>query len=146
MAKLISIHSFRGGTGKSNITANLAALLAVGGRRVGVVDTDIQSPGIHVLFGVGENDMPRTLNDYLWGTCDLPQAALDMTARLGKPTEGALFLVPSSPRAGDIARILREGYDVDLLKSGFRQLIQTVRRPLSQLRRSRDSPSVDAGS
>jgi MinD-like ATPase involved in chromosome partitioning or flagellar assembly len=127
MAKLISIHSFRGGTGKSNITANLAALLAVGGRRVGVVDTDIQSPGIHVLFGVGENDMPRTLNDYLWGTCDLPQAALDMTARLGKPTEGALFLVPSSPRAGDIARILREGYDVDLLKSGFRQLIQTLR-------------------
>lgn len=127
MAKLISIHSFRGGTGKSNITANLAALLAVGGRRVGVVDTDIQSPGIHVLFGVGENDMPHTLNDYLWGNCDLPQAALDVTARLGRATDGALFLVPSSPKAGDIARILREGYEVDLLKTGFRQLIQTLR-------------------
>ena len=49
MSKIISIHSFRGGTGKSNTTANLAGLLAAEGRRVGVIDTDIQSPGIHVL-------------------------------------------------------------------------------------------------
>ena len=45
MARIVSVHSFRGGTGKSNLTANLAALTALGGRRVGVVDTDIQSPG-----------------------------------------------------------------------------------------------------
>jgi len=54
MAKIISIHSFRGGTGKSNVTANLAMLLAQSGRRVGVVDTDLQSPGLHVLFGLEE--------------------------------------------------------------------------------------------
>ncbi len=52
MAKIISIHSFRGGTGKSNTTANVATLLAVQGGRVGVIDTDIQSPGIHILFGL----------------------------------------------------------------------------------------------
>lgn len=52
MSKIISIHSFRGGTGKSNTTANLAALLALAGQRVGVIDTEIQSPGIHVLFGL----------------------------------------------------------------------------------------------
>ena len=28
MPKIISIHSFRGGTGKSNITANLATIIA----------------------------------------------------------------------------------------------------------------------
>ena len=50
MSKIVSVHSFRGGTGKSNTTANLAALMAVEGNRVGVIDTDIQSPGIHVLF------------------------------------------------------------------------------------------------
>ena len=32
MANIISIHSFRGGTGKSNTTANLAALLAMQGQ------------------------------------------------------------------------------------------------------------------
>lgn len=50
---IISIHSFRGGTGKSNTTANVAAVLAGEGRHVAVVDTDVQSPGIHVLFGGG---------------------------------------------------------------------------------------------
>ena len=55
---IVSVHSYRGGTGKSNTTANLAALLALNGRRVGVVDTDIQSPGIHILFGLTEGDVP----------------------------------------------------------------------------------------
>ena len=54
MAKVVSFHSFRGGTGKSNMSANVAALLALDGRRVGVVDADIQSPGIHVLFGLDQ--------------------------------------------------------------------------------------------
>jgi MinD-like ATPase involved in chromosome partitioning or flagellar assembly len=67
MAKIISIHSFRGGTGKSNSTANIASLLASDGLRVGIVDTDIQSPGIHVVFGMNEDDMQYSLNDNLWG-------------------------------------------------------------------------------
>ena len=54
MAKVISVHSFRGGTGKSNTTANLAAVYAQQGKRVAVIDTDIQSPGIHALFGLRE--------------------------------------------------------------------------------------------
>ncbi|MEZ4736832.1 MAG: P-loop NTPase [Caldilineaceae bacterium] len=52
---IISIHSLRGGTGKSNTTANVAALMAQRGYRVGVIDTDIQSPGIHVLFRMDDN-------------------------------------------------------------------------------------------
>lgn len=59
MATIVSIHSFRGGTGKSNIAANLSTLLAAEGRRVGVIDTDIQSPGIHVLFGLDEARMTQ---------------------------------------------------------------------------------------
>jgi len=58
MARIVAVHSFRGGTGKSNVTANLAALLAAAGHRVGVVDTDIQSPGIHVLFGFDPQGAP----------------------------------------------------------------------------------------
>ena len=55
MAQIVSVHSFRGGTGKSNLTANLAVLTALQGKRVGIVDTDVQSPGIHVLFGFDED-------------------------------------------------------------------------------------------
>ena len=39
MSAIVSVHSFRGGTGKSNTTANIATLLAAEGRRVGVIDT-----------------------------------------------------------------------------------------------------------
>jgi len=67
MPKIISLHSFRGGTGKSNMTANLASVIASQGKRVGIIDTDIQSPGIHVLFGMDETTVNLSLNDYLWG-------------------------------------------------------------------------------
>ncbi|MHC5725535.1 MAG: P-loop NTPase, partial [Nostoc sp.] len=57
MSQIVSVHSFRGGTGKSNLTANIGATIALHGKRVGIVDTDIQSPGIHVLFGLDEEKM-----------------------------------------------------------------------------------------
>lgn len=126
MAKIISIHSFRGGTGKSNTSANIAATLAMQGKRVGVVDTDIQSPGIHVLFGLEEDQMGHTLNDYLWGKCGITDAAHDMTASLGSNVTGKVFLVPSSVKAGEIARVLREGYDIGLLKEGFLELMNEL--------------------
>ncbi|MBI1879519.1 MAG: MinD/ParA family protein [Chloroflexi bacterium] len=126
MSKIISIHSFRGGTGKSNTAANIAALLAVEGRRVGVVDTDIQSPGIHILFGLAGTDIQHSLNDYLWGRCAVEQTAHDVTANLGGTIAGRLFLIPSSVRANEIVNVLREGYDVNLLTTGFRKLIKEL--------------------
>jgi septum site-determining protein MinD len=127
MAKIISIHSFRGGTGKSNTTANVATLLAARGLRVGVVDTDIASPGIHVLFGLDEEHMGRSLNDYLWGKCDIAETAHDVTANVGRPISGKIYLIPSSIKAGEIARVLREGYDVGLLNDGFQDLIDALK-------------------
>jgi septum site-determining protein MinD len=126
MSKIISIHSFRGGTGKSNTTANVAMLLAAEGRRVAVVDTDIQSPGIHVLFGIDQATLNRSLNDYLWGRCRIEEAAHDVTPSLGVDFEGRTFLVPSSIQPADIAQVMREGYDVGLLNEGFRHLIEEL--------------------
>ena len=128
MATIISVHSFRGGTGKSNTSANLAALLAKSGKRVAVVDTDIQSPGIHVLFGFDSAVPGHTLNDYLYGACSIIEAAHDVSSAAGIGAGGgALFLVPSSIKAGDIAKVLRQGYDVELLNDGFRQLSKELK-------------------
>lgn len=126
MAKIISVHSFRGGTGKSNTTANVATLLAMQGRRVGVVDTDIQSPGIHVIFGFNEDNLTFALNDYLWGKCKIEQAAYDVTSGLGVPVKGSVMLIPSSIKISEIARVLREGYDVGLLNDGYQQLLKEL--------------------
>ena len=127
MSKIISIHSFRGGTGKSNITANIAALLAMEGRRVGVVDTDIQSPGIHVLFGLAATSIERSLNDYLWNRCQIEDTAHNVTANLGPNINGQIFLIPSSVQADEIVNVLREGYDVGLLTTGFRKLLTELK-------------------
>jgi MinD-like ATPase involved in chromosome partitioning or flagellar assembly len=126
MSKIISIHSFRGGTGKSNTTANIAGLLAAEGRRVGVIDTDIQSPGIHVLFGLAGSEIKHSLNDYLWGKCDIEQAAHDVTANAGAGLTGQIFLIPSSIDADEIVDVLRDGYDVNLLTKGFHKLIKAL--------------------
>jgi MinD-like ATPase involved in chromosome partitioning or flagellar assembly len=127
MPKIVSVHSFRGGTGKSNLTANLSSTVASTGKRVGIVDTDIQSPGIHVLFGLEEERMKFALNDYLWGRCGIDEAAYDVSPAPVKSRGGNVFLVPSSIKAGEIARVLREGYDVGLLNDGFQELIRKLK-------------------
>src|SRR5512141_382025 len=99
MSQIISIHSFRGGTGKSNVTANLASQAAMAGKRVAIVDTDIQSPGIHVLFGLDEASMKQTLNDYLHGKCAITDAAFrvgqgaNQQSGISKLAEKCLWLV-----------------------------------------------------
>ena len=123
MAKIVAIHSFRGGTGKSNTTANIAALLAAEGRRVGIVDTDIQSPGIHVLFGLRGSTIGHSLNDYLWSRCSIQQTAHPV---LEGQVSGQIFLVPSSIKADAIVQVLRQGYDMQLLTVAFRELIDTL--------------------
>ncbi|MHC5763257.1 MinD/ParA family ATP-binding protein [Nostoc sp.] len=133
MAQIIAVHSFRGGTGKSNLIANIGANIALQGQRVGIVDTDIQSPGIHVVFGMNDRKIKRTLNDYLWGYCDIKDTAYDVTDVLISEQgntgtiKGSLYLVPSSIKTGEIARILREGYDVVRLNDGFQELISGLK-------------------
>jgi septum site-determining protein MinD len=132
LAKIISTHSFRGGTGKSNTTANLAVLVARAGNRVGVIDTDIQSPGIHVIFQLAESRVERALNDYLWGKCRIDEAAYDVTAAaIGNfdpdSERPRIFLIPSSINVGEIGRILKEGYEVGRLNDGFQRLVTDLK-------------------
>ncbi len=128
MSKIISIHSFRGGTGKSNVTANLAAQAALAGKRVAMIDTDIQSPGIHVLFGLNEHSIQKTLNDYLHGDCSITEAAhlvgreADAQPGVRQLADKNLWLVPSSIKTGEISRVLRDGYDVNILNKGLKTL------------------------
>jgi septum site-determining protein MinD len=131
LAKIISTHSFRGGTGKSNTTANVAVLVARAGNRVGVIDTDIQSPGIHVIFRLAESRVNHALNDYLWGKCGIDETAYDVTdAAIGNVGPDAerprIYLIPASVNVGEIGRILKEGYDVARLNDGFQRVVREL--------------------
>ncbi|MFJ5550705.1 AAA family ATPase [Streptomyces sp. NPDC093225] len=115
MATTIVVHSHRGGTGKSTVLANLALLIAAEGRRVALIDTDIQSPTMDVLFRVG----PRvwSLTDYLLGRCEIEAAAHPV----GPP---GLYLVPARTTTSSLPEIMATGYDVGLLPEAFGRLTQ----------------------
>ncbi len=63
MATIISIASGKGGVGKSVLAANLALLLARGGRRVVLADLDVGGADSHILFGLLHPT--ATLTDFL---------------------------------------------------------------------------------
>jgi len=63
MAITVSVGSGKGGTGKSMVLANLAALLARQGRKVCIVDLDTGGANAHIFFGLFEPK--RTLTHFL---------------------------------------------------------------------------------
>jgi MinD-like ATPase involved in chromosome partitioning or flagellar assembly len=90
------------------------------------VDTDIQSPGVHILFGLDDKQITRTLNDYLYGHCSIEDAAIAVPIPEVAAAGGRIYLVPSSMRAGEIAKVLKEGFDVELLNEGFEDLLDKL--------------------
>jgi hypothetical protein len=88
---------------------------------------DIQSPGIHVLFGLAGEQITSSLNDYLWHGRAIKATAHDVTPSLGAAIAGRVFLIPASTKPGEITRVLREGYDAQRLTQGLRQLIDELR-------------------
>ena len=120
--QLVAVHSFRGGNGKSSITANLAGLLVASGKRVGVIDADIQSPGMHVLLGQAGKKIEFTLNDFLLGNCAVQQLAIDVTADAAPDLSGKLFLVAASINPGAMAQVVSQGYESQRLTECFHEL------------------------
>jgi septum site-determining protein MinD len=131
MARIVAMHSYRGGTGKSQTAANLAVLLASRGLRVALVDTDVQTPGVHVLFGLRPAEMPFGLSDYLVAACEIDETVYDLSEILpleptgaGRMAEGpgALFIVPSRVHITTVVQVATRGYDIALLNAGLQHL------------------------
>ena len=122
-AFIVATHSYRGGTGKSNTTANLAAELAKLSLRVGVVDTDLPSPGVHILFG--QDEPATTINGVLNHAYEVSEAFLDVTPP-ALSGSGKVFLLAGSPKPGDIARIVKEGYSMDQMVEIYKGFIKAL--------------------
>ena len=48
--QVVTFYSYKGGTGRTMALANLAWILAANGKRVLIVDWDLESPGLHRYF------------------------------------------------------------------------------------------------
>jgi len=122
MNKIVTIHSFRRGVGKTSLAANLATLLALQGQRVALVDRNFQSPSAHLFFGINDGDITHTLNDYLWNKCDILSTVQDVTAKLGSEIKGTLFLAAASTQVSEIMHILRNPINIERYTNGFQKL------------------------
>lgn len=111
----LSIHSYRGGTGKSTTTANVATALASMGYKVATVDLDLSSPGLHVIYNVNQADLKHTLNDYIYGRCDLQDCVTDITKGLGVP-KGELMFLGSSMKPEEISKLMKKDYEESFYK------------------------------
>ncbi|MBI2370481.1 MAG: P-loop NTPase [Deltaproteobacteria bacterium] len=57
--RVVAVMSGKGGVGKSAITVNLAAALALEGARVGVLDADLNGPALAKMLGVRDQRLRR---------------------------------------------------------------------------------------
>jgi septum site-determining protein MinD len=122
MGSIVTFHSFRHGVGKSSLISNLAVLLALQGRKVALIDTDFQTPSIHLFFGLPDEGLSHALNDYLWDKCDILSTVQDITPFLASNTDGKLFVIPASNKIPDIMQILRTPPNIDRYTDGLEKL------------------------
>ena len=131
-ARVITITSGKGGVGKTTVTANLAVALAMIGRRVAAIDSDIGLRNLDVVMGL-ENRIVYDLVDVVEGRCRLNQAMIrdkrfpDLSLIPAAQTRDKMALSPS-----DLVLVcdqLRQDTDFILIDSpagierGFRNAI-----------------------
>lgn len=93
MGEAIVITSGKGGVGKTTSSANLGTALALQGKKVCLVDTDIGLRNLDVILGL-ENRIIYDLVDVVEGRCRIQQALVK-----DKRFEDRLFLLPAAQTA-----------------------------------------------
>jgi septum site-determining protein MinD len=93
MSKIIAVHSYKGGTGKTLLSVNLAAALVKHGKKVCLFDLDFRAPSLFAIFKV--ENVECWLNDYLNGTCDISKVLVDLSSRM--QGDGKFFVGLANP-------------------------------------------------
>ena len=89
---IIALHSYKGGTGKTLLSVNLATLFAKMGKKVCLLDLDLRAPSIHSIF---KNGTEYWVNDYLSKACKIEKVLSDCTSQ--DMAEGKLFVGLANP-------------------------------------------------
>ncbi|PVX24312.1 MAG: hypothetical protein CW716_10300 [Candidatus Bathyarchaeum sp.] len=89
---LITLHSYKGGTGKTLLSVNLAMIFADKGKRVCLLDLDLRAPSLSSTFN---NSNKYWLNDYLNKACKIDSVLTECTPNYLKG--GQLFVGLANP-------------------------------------------------
>jgi chromosome partitioning protein len=125
MTHCIAIHSYKGGTGKTTIAANTAALLVKLGKKVAILDLDVYAPSLHNYFKINPK---KWINDFLDNNADVYESIIDMTEIVFKDNQrqnnftGRLYTGFSNPSRDAIFKF-EMGNGTDYWKKQFRKLV-----------------------
>ncbi len=100
--KCFAVHSYKGGTGKTTLAANLAVIYARMGHDVVLLELDFQAPSLHTLFGVRGRD--AYMNDYLSESATWDDVLVDLGDNYD--LDGLLVLGFSNPDVDEIRKQL----------------------------------------
>jgi septum site-determining protein MinD len=96
MSKCISIHSSRGGTGKTMLATNLAILYAQQGKNVALLDLDFRAPSLFGVFSKAlKSPIDCYINTYFDGRCPAEAALVNVSDEYG--LKGKLLIGFSNP-------------------------------------------------
>jgi chromosome partitioning protein len=121
MTHCIAIHSYKGGTGKTTIAANTAALLVKTGKKVALLDLDIYAPSLHNYFKITPK---KWINDFLDNNSNIEETILDVTESIHNKGEslGKFFVGFSNPNRDAIFKFeISNG--TEYWKKQFRKLV-----------------------
>jgi len=97
MGKIIAVHSYKGGTGKTSLSVNLAATYTRKGKKVCLMDLDFRAPSLHAIFQ--KQNLDYWLNDYLNGVCEIDKVLIDVTKEHGNSGEFRVALANPATEA-----------------------------------------------
>jgi MinD-like ATPase involved in chromosome partitioning or flagellar assembly len=93
MGKIIAVHSYKGGTGKTLLSVNLAATFAKQGKKVCLFDLDFRAPSLFAILKMSQAQC--WFNDYLNNTCEISKVLIDLSSRV--PGKGTLHVGLANP-------------------------------------------------
>ena len=93
LGKIIAVHSYKGGTGKTLLSANLAATLVKHGKKVCLFDLDFRAPSLSTVLKIEKVEC--WLNEYLNGTCEIDKVLIDLSDRI--QNRGKFFVGLANP-------------------------------------------------
>ena len=96
----LAFHSYKGGTGKTTVITNLAANLAMMGKRVCLLDFDLYAPSLTTYF---QKNPETYLNSFLASEAEISEVLVDLSPEL--KLNGKLLIGFSSPKKEDIHEI-----------------------------------------